>query len=325
MTQQSPPPGTAGLPGPSGPPGPSSPAVPPPPAITALQLLLDRLRGALAYSLRNPMLATGLVILLVLFAVGLVGPLFVDTALAQPASAPPDLAPSTEYPFGTDDSGRNLLAVAIVGLPLTLQVGFIAGAVALGLGTVLGVLAGYLGGAVDAVIRGLADILLTVPGLVVLVTIAASIKGVISVEMMSLVVASLAWMWPTRTIRAQVLTLRERAYVQVAKMSGMRTPEVIFAEVLPNLLPYLAASFVTSTGAAILASVGLEALGLGPQNEPTLGMTIYWAISFNALVRGLWWWWLMPIAFIVVLFMGLFLLSAGLDEAANPRARRRYR
>jgi peptide/nickel transport system permease protein len=299
-------------------------AVPPPPAVTAAQLLVDRLRRAVAYSLRNPLLATGLVILLALLAVGWLGPLFVDTELAQPASARPSLAPSAECPFGTDDSGRNLLAVAIVGLPLTLQGGFIAGAVALGLGTVLGVLAGYLGGVVDAVIRGLADILLTVPGLVVLVTIAASIKGVISVEMMSLVVASLAWMWPTRTIRAQVLTLRERSYVQVARMSGMRTPEVIFAEVLPNLLPYLAASFVTSTGAAVLASVGLEALGLGPQNEPTLGMTIYWAINFNALVRGMWWWWLMPIAFIVVLFMGLFLLSAGLDEAANPRARRRY-
>jgi peptide/nickel transport system permease protein len=304
---------------------PTAQAVPPPPAVSAGLLLVDRLRGAAAYTVRNPMLATGLVILVALLAIGWVGPLFVDTGLAQPTSAPPDQPPSSQYPFGTDDQGRNLLAVAVVGLPLTLQVGFVAGAVALGLGTVLGVLAGYLGGVVDAVIRGLADILLTVPGLVVLVTIAASIKGVISVEMMALVVASLAWMWPTRTIRAQVLTLRERSYVQIAKMSGMRTPEVIFAEVLPNLLPYLAASFVASTSAAILASVGLEALGLGPQNEPTLGMTIYWAISFNALVRGLWWWWVMPIALILLLFMALFMLSAGLDEAANPRSRRKFR
>lgn len=292
---------------------------------SAAAFLLQRLRGALAYGLRNPMLTAGLLILLVLLAIGWLGPLFVDPALAQPASAPPDLAPSAAYPLGTDDQGRNLLAVAIVGLPLTLQVGFIAGAVALGLGTILGVVAGYVGGVVDAIIRGLADILLTVPGLVVLVTIAASIRGVISVTVMALVVASLAWMWPTRTIRAQVLTLRQRSYVQVAKMSGMRTHEVIFFELLPNLLPYLAASFVTSTGAAVLASVGLEALGLGPQNEPTLGMTIYWAISFNALVRGLWWWWLMPIVLIVLLFMGLFLVSSGLDEISNPRLRRKYR
>jgi peptide/nickel transport system permease protein len=292
---------------------------------SAAAFVFERIRGALAYAFRNPMLAAGIVILLLLLAIGWLGPLFIDTELAQPASAPPDVAPSAAYPLGTDDQGRNLLAVAVVGLPLTLQVGFIAGAVALGLGTILGVVAGYVGGIVDAVIRGLADILLTVPGLVVLVTIAASIRGVISVHVMALVVASLAWMWPTRTIRAQVLTLRQRSYVQVAKMSGMRTHEVIFFELLPNLLPYLAASFVTSTGAAVLASVGLEALGLGPQNEPTLGMTIYWAISFNALVRGLWWWWLMPIVLIVLLFMSLFLVSSGLDELSNPRLRRKYR
>jgi peptide/nickel transport system permease protein len=278
--------------------------------------------GIGAYVRRNPALLGGLLLLLLLLSIGWVGPFFVETKLAQPLSALPDQAPSREYPLGTDDQGRNLLAVAIVGLPLTMKVGFIAGAVAIGLGIVLGFTAGYLGGAVDNAIRGVADILLTVPGLVVLITIAASIKGVISVEIMALVVASLAWMWPTRTIRSQVLTLRERAYVQIAKLSGMRTPEIIFLELMPNLLPYLAASFVGSVSAAILASVGLEALGLGPQNEPTLGMTIYWAIAFNALIRGLWWWWLMPIVLIVVLFIALFLISAGLDEVANPRVRR---
>ena len=191
--------------------------------------------------------------------------------------------------------GANLLAVVVVGLPLTMRMGFIAGTVGLGIGIVLGFTAGYLGGAVDNVIRTTADILLTVPGLVVLIIIASTIKGSITVEQMALVVASLAWMWPTRTIRSQVLSMRERAYVQMAKMSGMKTPEIIFAELMPNLLPYLAASFVGSVGSAILASVGLEALGLGPQNAPTMGMTIYWFLSFNALIRGLWWWWITPI------------------------------
>ncbi|MFN8512521.1 MAG: ABC transporter permease subunit [Thermomicrobiales bacterium] len=112
---------------------------------------------------------------------------------------------------------------------------------------------------------------------------------------MALVVASLAWMWPTRTIRSQVLSLRERGYVQVAKMSRDEHARDHLRELLPNLLPYLAGSFVGAVGSAILASIGLEALGLGPQNEPTMGMTIYWSIAFNALIRGLWWWWLTPI------------------------------
>ena len=287
--------------------------------------LADRLSGFLAYCRTSPMLPAGILILMVLLCVGWIGPHLVDPAQAAPTSVLPDQPPSREFPLGTDDQGRNLAASIVVGMPLTLRVGFIAGAIALGVGTVLGFLAGYVGGVVDLIVRGLSDILLTVPALIVLVTIASSIKGNITVGVEAFVVASLAWMWPTRTIRSQVLTLRERAYVQIAKLSGMRTRHIIFVELIPNLLPYLAASFVTSTSAAVLASIGLEALGLGPQNEPTLGMTIYWAISFNALIRGLWWWWAVPIILLGLLFMSLFLISAGLDAIANPRAHRARR
>ena len=283
----------------------------------------ERLRTVRAYLRRNNQLWVGLVILLFLLSIGIVGPFFVDTSQAQPLAALPSQPPSAEYPLGTDDAGRNLLAVVVVGLPLTMQVGFLAGLVGIGLGTILGLTAGYVGGWVDNVIRTVVDILLTVPGLVVLITIAASLKGVISIPVMALVVACLAWMWPTRTIRSQVLSMREQPFVQMAKLSGMNTPQIIFLEMMPNMLPYLAASFVGSVSSAVLASVGLEALGLGPQNEPTLGMTIYWAISFTALIRGMWWWWLTPIVLIVLLFIALFLVSAGLDEIANPRVRRR--
>jgi len=136
------------------------------------------------------------------------------------------------------------------------------------------------------------------------------------------VVAALAWMYPTRTIRSQVLTMRERGYVHVARLSGMSGPEIIVKEMMPNLLPYLAATFVAAVAAAILASIGLEALGLGPQNEPTLGMTIFWGLYYTAVLRGLWWWWMAPIAVIVLIFIGLFLMAAGLDRVANPRLRR---
>jgi peptide/nickel transport system permease protein len=234
----------------------------------------------------------------------------------------PDQSPSRAFPLGSDDQGRDLLSVVVVGLPLTIKVGFIAGIVGLGIGTILGFVAGYVGGVTDTIIRTLADVLLTVPGLVVLITFASTIKGTIGIGTMALIVASLSWMWPTRTIRSQVLSLRERGYVQVAKMSGMNTSEIIFKEMMPNLLPYLAGSFVGAVGSAILASIGLEALGLGPQNEPTMGMTIYWSIAFNALIRGLWWWWLTPIILLVLLFVGLMFISIGLDEVANPRIRR---
>ncbi len=275
-----------------------------------------------AYCRRNPQLAIGAAMILALLMIGLLGPLFVDPRLAQPTNSLPDRPPSLMNPLGTDDQGRDLLATLVVGVPLTLRVGFVAGSVGLGVGIILGLLAGFRGGWVDLVISLAVDTFLTIPALLVLIMIAASIKGFISVTIMGLIIASLAWMYPTRAIRSQVLTLRQRGYVQVARLSGMNTAEIIVQELLPNLLPYLAAAFVGAVSSAVLASIGLEVLGLGPQNDPTLGMTIYWAITFNAVLRGLWWWWVPPILVVVVLFVGLFLLSTGLDEIANPRKRK---
>lgn len=268
---------------------------------------------------RHPQLAAGSIVVFAVLAFGPLGAVFVDTDLARVGSAVPNQSPSLEYLLGTDAAGRDLLAVMVAGTPLTLRVGFLAGAVGLGIGIVLGFLAGYFGGFVDTLIRGAADVLLTVPGLLFLVVLATSLRTAVTVDMMALVVASLAWMLPTRTIRSQVLSMRERAYVQVARLSGMRDLEIIARELLPNLLPYLAASFVSAVAAAVLASIGLEALGLGPQNEPTLGMTIYWALYYTSLLRGMWWWWAPPIAMIVLIFLGLFLVSMGLDRIANPR------
>lgn len=270
---------------------------------------------------RHPQLAVGLAIVLVIILFGPVGALFVDIDGSKVGAAPPDRRPSLEYPLGTDTHGRELLPVLLLGTPQTLRLGLMAGAIGLGVGVVLGFVAGYLGGFVDNIIKGAADVLLTVPGLLLLVVIATSIRGAVSVNMMAIVVSLLAWMWPTRTIRSQVLTLREREFVRMAKLGGMNSLEIIVKELMPNLLPYLAASFVGAVASAILASIGLEALGLGPQNEPTLGMTIYWALYYTALLRGLWWWWAPPIAVIVVTFMGLFMVSAGLDQIANPKLR----
>jgi peptide/nickel transport system permease protein len=279
-------------------------------------------RRSFAYLGRNRELTLGLILLGGMFLLWVIGYFTVNLKMANPLSAMPDLPPSSEYLLGTDTAGRQLLAVLIAGAPKTLEIGLIAGTVGLLVGTILGFLAGYFGGPVDVIIRGAADVGLTVPALAVLVVIASVITSLLTPETMALIIASLAWMYPTRTIRSQVLTLRERAFVEVARLSGLNHFEIIFKELLPNLLPYLAASFVGAVAAAVLAAIGLEALGLGPQTEPTLGMTIFWAIYYGALLRGMWWWWAPPVVIIILLFIGLFLISAGLDEIANPRLRR---
>lgn len=274
------------------------------------------------YGRRNPKLVGGVGIILFLILFWLIGSLLISPSRAQPIAGLPDQSPSLKYLLGTDSNGRELLSVMIVGTGLTLRIGFMAGIIGVGVAIILGFLAGYYRGLVDTLIMGVVDILLTVPPLAVLVVIAAMTIDVISLNSMIVIVASLSWMLPTRTIRAQVLSMRESGYVPMAKLSGMNNLEIIVKELMPNLLPYLAAGFVAATASAVLATIGLEALGLGPQSLPTLGMTVYWAVSFSAMLRGMWWWWLPPVIVIAALFVGLFLLTAGLDEIANPKLRR---
>jgi peptide/nickel transport system permease protein len=276
----------------------------------------------LRYLKRNPSLAVGVGLLSILAMFLVAGMFLIDPEDARPLSAPVLRPPSWAFPFGTDRQGRDLFAAMVVGTPLTLRIGFIAGILGVTIGTTLAFFAGFYRGMTDTVIRGIADIGLTVPGLLILIIIAVSVRGGLTVNQMALVVASLAWLNPTRTIRSQVLTLRERGYVEVARLSGMSGPEIIFFEMIPNLLPYLGATLVSAVSAAILASIGLEVLGLGPLESPTLGMTLYW-VNFNAaIINGWWWWWMAPIAIILIVFLGLFFVTVGLDEIANPRLRR---
>jgi peptide/nickel transport system permease protein len=280
------------------------------------------MRDTVRYLRRNPSLMVGIALLVALGLFVIIGNLLVDIEDARPLSVPTLRPPSRDYPFGTDRQGRDLLAVMVAGTPLTLRIGFVAGFLGVGLGTVLGFIGAYYRGLVDTMIRGIADIGLTVPGLLVLIIIAVSIRGTLTVNQMAIVVASLAWLYPTRTIRAQVLSLRESGYVEVARLSGMSGPGIIFFELMPNLLPYLAATLVSAVSSGILASIGLEVLGLGPIDTPTLGMTLYW-VNFNAaMINGWWWWWIAPTVIILTVFLGLFFLTVGLDEIANPRLRR---
>ena len=282
-----------------------------------------RLLSFLRYLRRNTIMITGLLILLALSLFVILGYLFYDTSTVEALSVPANQRPGSEFPFGTDRQGRDILAVIIVGTPLTLRIGLIAGSVGVFVGMILGFISAYAGGWLDSVIKTFVDILLTVPQLLVLVLIAVSIpKGGLTVDQMALAVAVLAWRWPARTIRSQVLVMREKGYVQIARLSGMSNLGIIFKEMMPNLAPYIFASFVSAVAAAILASIGLEALGLGPLDSPTLGMTIYWNIWYSSILHGWWWWLVPPIAVIILLFVGLFMVTAGLDEIANPRLRR---
>ncbi len=288
--------------------------------------LRSRWRATLRYMRRNPSLPVGLALLSALILFSVIGGLLVDIGDTRVMSAPHSRAPADNLWFGSDRQGRDLFAVMVHGTWLTVRVGLIAGAVGIVFGASLGFIAGYFGGWIDNIVNWTVDVLLTVPAMLFLVVIATNVSTPtepLSSTTMAIIIAALAWRRPTRQIRAQVLVMRTAGYVQTARISGASNLEIIFLEMIPNLLPYLVASFVTAVSAAVLASVGLEAMGLGPQNEPTLGQTIYWMIQSSAFMMGLWWWILPPIIALVILFVSLYLINVGIDELSNPRLRRK--
>ncbi len=274
----------------------------------------------------NAKFVVGMAMVVIVVLMGIVGPLFWDTTLARVATSPLNLPPMwvqggvATHPLGTESNGRDMLALVVTGAPGSLRVGFIAAGVGMMLGILLGFTAGFMGGWVDNVIRTLADAAVTIPSLAVLIVISAYVRT-IELDTMAFLLVLFSWAAPTRLIRAQALTLRERGYVRMARLSGSSTFDIMFKEMMPNLLPYLAASLAGNVSLAILAATSLEALGLGPTRIPTLGMTIFYAIRAAAILRGMWWWWGLPIVVLVIIFTGLFLLATGLDEIANPRLR----
>ena len=275
------------------------------------------------YAGRNPSLIVGLVLLFgMLFLVG-IGHLIWDTEMFRPLSAPTRLPPTGENPFGTDTQGRDLLAVAILGTPLTLRIGLIAGIVAISLGSVAAFISAYYRGVIDGAIRSIVDVGLAMPALLILILVRINVGRELSTDEMGIAIGLTSWVFPARTIRSQVLVMREQAYVELSRLSGTSGMGIIFKEMMPNLIPYITASLVASVAGAILASIGLEAIGLGNLSDPTLGMTIYWNIQFSSITLGMWWWWVPPLVAIVIVFVSLFLISSGLDEWSNPRLRKR--
>lgn len=301
---------------------------------------MERLQLFFGYLRRNIPLGIGLGILVFLVLFTVIGYQVIDPKvdpypLAGPASSPPTLnyCPRTDpecentepkaYIFGTDAQGRDLLGVAVAGTWMTVQIGLMAGIIGLTIGAFLGFTSAFYGGIYDMIVRWAVDVLLTVPGLLLLIVVASSLgEATINVTGMGLIIATISWRGPARVIRSQVLSMRERSYVMMARLNGMSGMGIIFREMMPNLLPYLGASLVGAVTAAIFASMGLAALGLGPLREPTLGVTIYWVINQSAFLRGLWWWGAVPIAIVALIFVMLFMISIGLDEVANPRVRR---
>ena len=258
----------------------------------------------------------GLVLVLALVLFGTVGRGFVDPRDIRMGASSFSTPPSAKHLLGTDALGRDLLTLLIIATPTTLSIGLITALIATTVGTAVGLISGYFRSPLELIVRTLVDIIIAIPALLILVSIASFLPS--SNTLIAVILAIFAWPFTARPVRAQTLTLRERAFVKLSKLSKRSDFEIIFFDMLPNITPYIAAGFVSTVSNAVLAAVGLQLLGIGPVNEPSIGLVLQEAFFASAVFRELWWWWIPPMIMLSMLFIGLFLISLSLDRIANP-------
>lgn len=265
----------------------------------------------------------GVIILTALVLLALCAPLIYRPIIGNQSPARPGMfrrwePPSAAHPFGTDGHGRDLLTDYLAGLRTTLYIGFLAGGLSTLIGVVVGFFGGYKGGWIDTVLLTVTNMLIVIPSYPILVGL-AMVTPELDVGSMAVILAIFSWPYSARTIRAQVLTMKERPYVELAKVSGQKDMQIIFTEILPNLMPYLLMGFAFSVVGAMVAEVGIEAMGLGPSNIITLGMMINfangWAVYSLGRIEIL----LIPVGALVLIFMAITMINRGMEEFLNPR------
>jgi peptide/nickel transport system permease protein len=274
----------------------------------------------LYFALRNRKLQVGGSIILFFLLLALLGPLLVHNApfaYVNPAGPEP---PSARYWFGTTMFGQDVFAQFVLGLRATFLVGAIGGGLGTLLGIVIGFTAGYRGGLVDEILNMLTNIVLVIPTLAVLLIVAAYLQ-VRSVLTECLFIGLTAWPWVARAVRAQTFSLRTRDFVDLARMSGVKSWKVVFSEIAPNMLSYLLLVFILQFGGAILIAATLDFIGLGPTNAVSLGLIMQYAVLWGALLLGMWWWFIPPGLAITAIVGALYVMNVGLDEVFNPRLR----
>ena len=226
-----------------------------------------------------------------------------------------------QYVLGTDEYGRDIVALCVKGLTASLVVGAISGLISTAIGVVVAFWAGYKGGWIDGFLNTVTDMFLVIPTLPLLLAFAAFAHHIGIVEL-SILLSVFAWAFAARTIRSQVLSLRSRSYVDLAKVTMSGDTAIIVQELTPNLLPFIGVGFANAVLGAIFGLVGLEVIGLGPSGVIDLGFLINEAVGGGALTLGIWPMFIIPIVLLTVLFFGLNLINIGLDEFYNPRLRR---
>jgi peptide/nickel transport system permease protein len=233
----------------------------------------------------------------------------------------PDLHPSLSHPFGTNSRGQDLFWQMTAALRNSLLFGATTALLSRVIAVWVGMYAGYRGGLTDKAMMAVNDAFVVLPVLPILLLLQFLLRERMSWFHMALMMAALGWAYDARLIRAQVLTLKERVFSETAVFSGMPTRRIILREHLPYVMPIVFATTINNFLWSIGMEVTLSILGLTNINEASIGVVIFWANQHQAMISGVWWWWATPVAVLVFVFTGLYLLAVALNEYIDPRTR----
>ena len=236
-----------------------------------------------------------------------------------------EVSNAINLPLGTDNFGRDTLTELVKATGVSLIIGLIAGTVATLLGLTVGLLAGYVGGWLDDTLMFIANLFTVIPGFVLLILIYFSIgQSARGITTCALVIGCTSWVWTARSVRSQVISLRNRDHVNLSKLSGHSLFRIVTTDILPYIASYVVMAFILQVSSGILAEAQLSLLGLGPRTTdvPTLGLMMNWAKLFGAYTSSNAWWAYFPVILVIALIsFSLNLMNTGLDQVFNPTLR----
>ncbi len=233
-----------------------------------------------------------------------------------------NLPPSAAHPLGTDGQGHDILNLLTYGTQVDLVVGFAASLAAMVLGTSVGLVAGYYGRITDQVLSRITDFFLVIPWLP-FVLVLVTILQPPSLATIVFAIALVSWPTTARIIRSQVLSIKERQFIERARAVGAGKAYIIAKHILPNVMPLVWAEAVLTVSSAIFTEAFLSFFGLGPPGVQTWGQMVNLAYNANSMLNGQWWWFAPPGIFITTLVLGFAMLGYGIEEILNPALKRR--
>jgi peptide/nickel transport system permease protein len=271
--------------------------------------------------LTNPKSCFGIVTFSSMVVAALLAPVIAQHSPTEIVGLPGQ-PPNRTFWFGTTDQGYDVFSQVIWGARTSLAVGAAAATISTAIAATLGITAAYVGGWVDDVINLVTNIFLVIPALPLLIVVYSYLPSRGPTAMV-LILGLTTWAVEARILRSQALTLRNRDFVEAAKVSGEGTWRIVFGEIMPNMVSRIAAGFLLVFYLSIIFAAGLEFLGFGDVNKTSWGTTLYWAQNNSTVLQGAWWHFVFPGVALALGVAALVFINYGVDELANPRLRRR--